>query len=58
MYINLSLTGESDVGAARAALQAWREEVRREEAEAAATKSAVMGGIGGGRAACSLSLPY
>lgn len=51
MYINLSLTGESDVGAARAALQAWREEVRREEAEAAATKSAVMGGIGGGRAA-------
>lgn len=53
-YGFLSCRGESDVGAARAALQAWREEVRREEAEAAATKSAVMGGIGGGMAALVL----
>ncbi|XP_047477960.1 uncharacterized protein LOC125031315 isoform X1 [Penaeus chinensis] len=53
-YGFLSCRGENDVDAARAALQAWREDVRREEARAASTKIAVMGGIGGGMAALVL----
>ncbi|XP_037775308.1 uncharacterized protein LOC119572330 isoform X2 [Penaeus monodon] len=53
-YGFLSCRGEKDVDAARAALQAWRKDVRREEARAASTKIAVMGGIGGGMVALVL----
>ncbi|XP_063610843.1 uncharacterized protein LOC134784660 isoform X2 [Penaeus indicus] len=53
-YGFLSCRGKNDVDAVRAALQAWREDVHREEARAASTKTAVMGGIGGGMVAVVL----
>ncbi|XP_042857699.1 uncharacterized protein LOC122243988 [Penaeus japonicus] len=53
-YGFLSCRGENDVGAARAALQTWQKDVRGEETKAAATKVAVMGGIGGGMTALVL----